>query len=203
MFYGAVRILFRAIARPLFAFRVEGVESVPREGPGVVVALHRSWLDPVAIGGAFPRPVRFLVRGRVYERWWARWFYRAMGAIPVGDGAPGIAALRGALRRMREGEIVGVFPQGTIRANGAMGPLYPGAALLAVHGRGPVIPVAIRGSSRAWPHGRRLPRRAPVAVKIGDPIPPPTRGPGGSLEEMLLRIEGALRALAEDAEVRA
>ena len=61
LFYRLARGLFRIVALPMFRFRVEGAERVPREGPGVVVAPHRSWLDPACVAGACPRPVRFLM----------------------------------------------------------------------------------------------------------------------------------------------
>src|SRR5262245_1179736 len=194
MFYGTVRVAFRCFARPYFRFRVHGAERLPASGPGVVVALHRSWLDPAAVGAALPRPVRFLIMDRVYEKRWARWFYDRMGAIPVpaGGGKGSSPALRAALRSLRDGELVGVFPEGGVRADEDPNVVFPGAALLAVRGRAPLIPVAIRGSRAAWPRGRRLPRPARVAVEIGDPIAPPEGESPGAIDEMLRTLQRVL-----------
>jgi len=173
LFYCAVRAAFRVIAIPLFRFRVEGAEKVPPRGAGIVVALHRSWLDPACLGGASPRPVRFLMHQGVYHTWWGRWFYRRMGAIPVPvGGGPSTAALKAALRRLESGELLGIFPEGGIGGKGTDLSFFRGAAHLAVRCGAPVIPAEIEGSERAWPHGRKWPGPARVRVRFGLPIPP-------------------------------
>ena len=126
LFYRGVRAAFRVLAFPLFRFRVEGAENVPAEGPAIVAALHRSWLDPACVGGACPRPVSFLMHRDVYHVWWGRWFYRRMEAIPVPvGGGPSTAALRAALRRLEEGEVLGIFPEGGIGGRGTRPGFYP------------------------------------------------------------------------------
>lgn len=201
LFYRSARALFRILAWPMFRFRVEGLDRVPARGPAVVVAPHRSWLDPACVGGAFPRPVRFLIMESVYRRRWARWFYRGMASIPVrlDGGPPNVTALRGALRALRHGEVIGVFPEGRVAPEGRVGTLQPGAAMLAVRGRAPVIPVMIRGSTRAWPHGRRWPGPAPVSVSIGRALEPPAPSGGReAVDGFLDRIRQALDELADE-----
>ena len=202
LFYRSVRGLFRLLAVPVFGFRVEGVERVPMEGPAVVIAPHRSWLDPACVGGACPRPVRFLIMDTVYRRIWARWFYRRMRGIPVrvGGGPETLVALRGALRALRAGQLVGVFPEGRVMPEGPLQPFHAGAALLSVRGRAPVIPMVIRGSAKAWPRGRRWPRRAPVTVHVGRAIPPPSGRDRDEVERFGVRIEAALKDLFESVE---
>ncbi len=201
VFYRSVRGLFRLLAVPLFRFRVEGCERVPVEGPAVLVVPHRSWLDPACVGGACPRPVRFLIMDTVYRRIWARWFYRRMRGIPVrvGGGPETMAGLRGALRVLRAGEVVGVFPEGRVMPPGPLQPLHAGAALLAVRGQAPVIPMVIRGSAKAWPRGRRWPGPAAVSVHVGQAIPPPSERGREAVDLFLVRIAAALDALAESA----
>jgi 1-acyl-sn-glycerol-3-phosphate acyltransferase len=202
LFYRVARGLFRIVALPMFRFRVEGAERVPREGPGVVVAPHRSWLDPACVGGACPRPVRFLMIDTVYRRPAASWFYRRMQSIPVGaGGAPlTVTALRRALRALRDGQLIGVFPEGRVVSGGGLGPFHPGAAMLAARGGAPVIPVFIRGSSRAWPHGRAWPGPARVSVRFGPAIAPPGQSDRDAVEGFLERIREGLEALAEQGE---
>jgi 1-acyl-sn-glycerol-3-phosphate acyltransferase len=195
--YGIARALFRSFALPYFRFRVRGGSRVPATGPGVVVALHRSWLDPAAVGAALPRPVRFLIMDRVYEKPWARWFYDRMDVIPVpaGGGRGAASALRTALRTLRDGGLVGVFPEGGVRPEGEPEVVFPGAAMLSARSGAPVIPVTIRGSRAAWPQGRRFPRPRRVSVEIGLPIPPPAPGASASTEEMVRVIESVLREM--------
>ena len=202
LFYRSMRALFWVVAPPMFRFVVEGRERVPRSGAAVVVAAHRSWLDPACVGGAFSRPVRFLIMESVYRKRWATWFYRRMGGIPVGvgGGALTVGALRGALRALQRGELIGVFPEGRVVAEGPLGELYGGAALLAVRAPAPVIPVVIQGSARAWPRGRRCPRPARVRVRIGEAISPPAARDREALTRFLARIREGLDALAREAE---
>lgn len=191
--YGLVRRSFLVAAAPLFRFRVHGRERVPSTGPGIVVALHRSWLDPPCLGGACPRPLSFLTLRSVYQKPWGRWFYRRMGALPVDpDGSTSLRSLREAMRRLQRGGLLGVFPEGRVVAGGIQGTIHPGAAVLSVRTGAPVIPAMIRGSARAWPHGRRYPLPAPVQVDFGPPISPPAASGEKAVQEMLQRIEDNL-----------
>jgi len=193
MFYRLVRRLFLLGAAVLFRLRVEGAERLPPSGPAIVVAAHRSWLDPACVGGACRRPVRFLIMESVYANRWARWFYRAMGTIPVGAGAASSAsALRGALRALARGEVVGVFPEGRVWPAESPGPVQPGAALLALRTGAPVVPLVICGSARAWPHGRRYPGPAAVRVRVGDALEPPPGAGRDAVDELSARIARAL-----------
>ena len=181
----------------MFRFKVEGLAHLPREGPGVVVAPHRSWLDPPCVSAALGRPVRFLIMERVYNRRWSRWFYRQMGSIPVrlGGGPVTVTALRGALRALRSGALIGIFPEGRVLPDGPLGRMHPGAAMLAIRAEAPVIPLVIDGSSRAWPHGRRWPGPAAVGVRIGEPIFPPAGKEREVVVEFMDRIRHALEEL--------
>ncbi len=199
LFYRFIRILFRIVALPMFRFRVRGLERVPRSGPVIVVAAHRSWLDPPCVGGAMPRPVRFLMINTVYHKRWASWFYRLMGAMPVSrGGTDSVIALRSALRMLKKGKVVGVFPEGRVITGEELGEVHPGAAMLACRTGAPVLPVLIRGSARAWPHGRKWPGPAPVSVHFGDPIPVERDGRREAVSLLLARIENALTGLGSE-----
>jgi 1-acyl-sn-glycerol-3-phosphate acyltransferase len=200
LFYRFIRFTFRVLARPMFRFRIEGAENLPAAGPGVVVAPHRSWLDPACIGGACPRPVRFLIIDRVYQHPWARWFYRSMQSIPVtaGGGPLTVTALRGALRALRNGQLIGVFPEGGVYSSDRPGSLHPGAAMLAARGGAPVIPIFIEGSAEAWPHGRSWPGPGRVRVRIGRALDPPEGHDREALREFLARIEARLEQLGRE-----
>jgi 1-acyl-sn-glycerol-3-phosphate acyltransferase len=193
-FYRVARATFRVLALPLFRFSVEGAERIPATGPAIVAALHRSWLDPACVGGACPRPVYFLMQRDVYHKPWGRWFYRRMGAIPVPvGGTPSVAALKAAVQCLEEGAVLGIFPEGGIGGKGSRTALYRGVAYLAVRCGAPVIPAAIHGSARAWPHGRNWPAPARVRVRFHAPLDPPT-GLGGTeaVDDLMRRTRLAL-----------
>jgi 1-acyl-sn-glycerol-3-phosphate acyltransferase len=195
-FYRAARRLFLIIAAPMFRFKVVGRDNVPPAGAAVVVAPHRSWLDPACVGAAIERPIRFLILDRMYHKPWARWFYRSMHSIPVQrGGAASLSALRQALRCLERGELVGIFPEGRVLSDWREGGIHPGAAMLALRTGAQIVPVGIHGSANAWPHGRALPGPARVSVQIGSPIDPPERHRRDAVELFTRRIEEAIRAL--------
>ena len=195
--YVLVRGAFLVLARGLFALELRGVEHVPASGAAILVASHRSWLDPALVGAACRRPVRFLILDRVYDWRAGRWFFRFMRTIPV-DSSPGRAlpAIRAALERLRAGEVIGIFPEGRVFPEERPGAWRQGVALLALKSGAPLVPVAIRGSGHAWPRGRRLPRRAPVQVDVGEPFTVRAdEGGRGGVERAAERIRAVLTEL--------
>lgn len=187
-----VRCLFLTIARPIFRLRIEGTEKLPGSGPAILVANHRSWLDPPLLGAASARPVHFLILEDVYHKRWARWFYRWMRTIPVStDTKRSMSAVREALRRLRAGKVIGIFPEGRVFTRERPGKFRPGVALLARRSGAPIVPVHIRGSAEAWPRGRAWPRPAQVTVRVGTPIGPGETGPHAA-KDLIGRIEAAL-----------
>jgi 1-acyl-sn-glycerol-3-phosphate acyltransferase len=199
--YRLVRLLFRAVAAPMLRFKVEGAENIPNTGAAVITAAHRSWLDPACVGGASPRVVRFLIVDTVYHKPWARWFYRMMGAIPIAQSGSGsIGAMRKALRILRRGELIGIFPEGRVVREGEKGEYHAGAAMLAERTGAPVIPVGISGSARAWPYGRALPGPGRVGVIIGKALCAQRPAGADDVGEMTGRIEKAIAELQREAE---
>jgi 1-acyl-sn-glycerol-3-phosphate acyltransferase len=199
--YSLVRWVFLVLARAWLRFRVVGFERIPAAGPTVIVASHRSWLDPPCIVGACPRAVSFLILDTIYARPWARWLYSAVRAIPVSnDGRGAIAGTREALRRLGAGGVVAVFPEGRVFRDDAPGRLRPGAAMLALRAQACVVPVHIQGSAEAWPRGAALPRRRPIVVHVGPPLDTAGRG-HETVDALTARIGERLEELARSASV--
>ena len=171
-FYGTVRTLFQPIGKTFLRLQVEGLERLPKTGPAIVAANHVSWLDPIVVGAAFPRPIRFLIARSVYERTWTRWFYANMRTIPVDRASRDPGWLRSALRALAAEEVVGVFPEGAGLASGPVRDAKPGAGLLACMSGAPFVPAAVIGTREAWPPHRKLPRPGSVRVRFGEPYRP-------------------------------
>ncbi len=161
----------RALLRPLFCFRVEGIERFPA-GPAVLVANHPSALDPLFLAAAVPERMLFLAAAEFFALPAVGWAMRTYGCIPVRRGEADSAAVRGALLALADGRKVAIFPEGRISPQPAPG--HRGAALLASRAGVPVVPVAIVGTGRVFPLGARFPRPGRVVVRIGPPIPPPS-----------------------------
>lgn len=190
------------LLRAGFGLRIEGSHLLPAVGPVLLAANHLSFLDPVVLQAALPRPIHYLMTARLHDdrRW--RWLYRLFDTLPVASGSANFRTLAAAAARLQAGEVVGVFPEGGISRDGVLGPFRPGVALLGLRVGVPVHPVAIRGTREALPPGSFRPRRARVLLRVGPPLPPPSTGGApatpAEAEAWIERIREAVRAIAAD-----
>lgn len=180
--------LLRVVARPAFfpyaRFDISGVENIPDEGPAIIVANHRSYFDPVAVGLTVMqsgRPLRFLGKKEVFDAPVVGPLARAMGGIRVDRGSHSAAdSLREAARALHAGDIVAVMPQGTIpRGSAFFDPVLKGksgAARLAASTRAPVVPIGLWGTERVWPRSAKLPNVLNLTnpprlrLRVGPPV---------------------------------
>jgi 1-acyl-sn-glycerol-3-phosphate acyltransferase len=170
--YRLLRGAVRPLVRRLFALRVDGLEQVPATGPVIVAANHHNYLDGVVLAVALPRPITFLVMPRVYRASPLHpVLHRSIGSIELQVERPDPVALRTALRRLEEGQVVGIFPEGPWSREGRLVEGQPGVALLALRSGVPVVPAAIQGTFQAL-RGRpaHVPRPHPIAVRFGAPL---------------------------------
>lgn len=197
-FYRALRII-SPLPRWYFHFRVRGSEHVPPAGPCVIAANHASYFDPIALAMASPRQVRFIMDRGYYERRSIHWVCRGTGAIPVENDPRDFGSLRRALLALRQGAVLGIFPEGGRSDDGSLQPGKPGAALLALRAGVPLVPAGIVGTFAAFSRHHRLPRRSPVSVRFGEPIrfPADWRGTAAKnhLEQATAILMGEILAL--------
>jgi 1-acyl-sn-glycerol-3-phosphate acyltransferase len=182
-------------------FDVRGSEHVPTSGGAVVCSNHVSYLDFTFLGlAALPRRrlVRFMAKASVFGHWFAGPFMRAMQHIPV-DRAAGAAAFDAAVRALKDGQVVGVFPEATISQSFTVKPLKAGAARMAMDAGVPIIPAAVWGGHRVATkkHPVDLTRGRAVTVLLGEPIVP---GPGETPVALLARTRTAMEALLDEAQ---
>lgn len=170
--YGRTRLATWPLRRLWLDIDVEGMANVPETGPAILAANHLSFLDSMLLMYETPRRVTFLGKAEYLDSRWTRRLFPAAGMIPVDRSGRGIAqSLRQALGRLADGEVVGIFPEGTRSRNGLLHRGHPGVAHLALRSGAPILPVGIIGTDRVQPPGQRLPRRsAPVTVKFGAPV---------------------------------
>jgi putative phosphoserine phosphatase/1-acylglycerol-3-phosphate O-acyltransferase len=178
--------LIRPFAHPLLSpirIEVEGVERIPSEGPCIVAANHRSYLDPVVlatIAARRGRKLRYLGKKEVFDAPVIGQLARALNQIRVERGTGNAAPLRQAEDALARGEAIGIFPQGTIpRGREFFEPRLKGktgVARLALSTGVPVIPVAMWDNEKIWPRSSRVPRlgelalRHPVRARVGEPM---------------------------------
>jgi len=187
------RVTLGNFLRVVAPLRNYGVERVPLEG-GVVLALnHFSWVDPPVFGAACPRPVYYMAKAEAHGIPGLGQLMRSFGAFSVRRGESD----REAVRRMREvvgeGKVLGLFAEGTRQLSGVPGEVKPGASMVALQERVPVVPAAVHGSQH-W----RLGNFQPVSVAWGEPMRfdgLPRNGRG--YREASAEIERELRRLWE------
>jgi 1-acyl-sn-glycerol-3-phosphate acyltransferase len=192
------------VARTLFAaqglkIRMRGLENVPRSGGAVMAINHTGYFDFTyagLVGVKVGRLVRFMAKKSIWSNPVAGPLMRGMHHIPV-DRAAGTESFATALRALRGGEVVGVFPEATISRSFELKDFKSGAARLAQDAGVPLVPVTIWGSQRVWTKGqpRRMGRHGiPLLISVGAPIPV---APGDDVTEVTERMKAAMQALLD------
>jgi 1-acyl-sn-glycerol-3-phosphate acyltransferase len=147
---------------------------VPRRGPLLAVSNHISYFDPPLIGAFFPRAVQFMTLAELFRKPWSARFFRALGSFPVDRSKPDARAAREAVRRIKAGGCVVIFPEGGIRKGEksileGSEELKEGAALVALMAEAPIQPVIIEGARQLYEKKNWL-RRPKIRIIFGAPF---------------------------------
>jgi len=150
-------LLVRGVLQPFFHiyFRMRrlGLEHVPKSGPVIFAANHRSFLDPFVIGTLTRRPVYYVAKKELFAHPVTGWLLNRLGAFPIDRGAADQQAMETARRILERGDCVVIFPEGTRTRPGPLGHARRGVGRLALQTGAPVIPVAVLGTEairRGW-----------------------------------------------------
>ena len=178
MFYWVMKnVLVGPWLRLAFRPWTKGVENIPSSGPAILASNHLAVIDSFVLPLVLDRQVQFLgksdyftgggVRGRMVAG-----FMRGVGTIPVdrSGGKASEAALRTGLRVLADGDLFGIYPEGTRSPDGRLYRGKTGVARLALESGAPVIPVAMVGTDVAQPLGRSIPKPMPIGIVIGEPL---------------------------------
>jgi 1-acyl-sn-glycerol-3-phosphate acyltransferase len=199
-----MRFLAWLLIHTIYRVEKRGLEHIPEEGPCVVVCNHVSYVDAVVISACVRRPIRFVIDHRIFATPVLGFIFRTMRAIPIApakqDAALKEKAFADVARALREGEIVGIFPEGKLTDTGEMNPFRPGIERIVAETPVPVIPLALRGLwgsffSRAV-NGRAMRRWrgmfSRIALVAGPPVPP-ERVDDDALYDVVLALRGERR----------
>ena len=151
-----------------------GLEHAPRKGPVIFVANHSSFLDPWYLAALYLlqfREIRYMTTTHwYYKNWFWKSFLYLSGCFPVRPGNISPSTIKRALKILKRGGVVGIFPEGAITYDGELQEFNPGACYLAMKANAPIIPVAICGTFRAFPRQQRFPRPRKIKFIMGKPI---------------------------------
>jgi 1-acyl-sn-glycerol-3-phosphate acyltransferase len=170
MLYAIAHPLVWLFARLFFRLKVIGEENVPRTGGVIVAANHNSFLDIPLIGCALTRRADNMAKEELYRNPIVAAFFRALGGFSVRRKGNDRAALDEAVRRLRAGHLLVLYPEGTRSMDGRLRAPKAGIGMLVARTGAPVVPACIEGTDRAFPPGKRWIRPARVTITFGRPI---------------------------------
>ena len=150
-----------------FGLRVTGSENIPVRGPFVIVANHTSVFDGFILVSIIKLKITFLSATYLFKTNFYGYILRGIGAVPVKRDGNDIQALRKSFKVLKNGGILGIFPEGRITKKENDSSVKAGAAYLAAKTKVPILPIAIRGADKALPVGKKCPKFSRIEVRIG------------------------------------
>ncbi|MFJ7973928.1 lysophospholipid acyltransferase family protein [Psychrobacillus sp. NPDC096389] len=187
--YSFAKTVVYGILKPIYRFEVIGADKFPKEGGILLCSNHIDNLDPPVVGINAPRPVNFMAKEELFHLPLLKSILPGVRAFPVKRGMSDRDALRRAIKLLKDGEVVGLFPEGTRSKDGQLGKGFSGAGFFALRGEANVVPCAIVGPYKPF---RRL------KVVYGDAIDmQPYRERKASAEEVTEVIMAHIAELLE------
>jgi 1-acyl-sn-glycerol-3-phosphate acyltransferase len=161
-----------------YGLRIFGKQNVPQRGGLLIISNHQSYLDPPMVGLAMWRPIHYVARSTLFRSRWFAWLIDSLGAVPIDQDSCGADGIKLALRLLKAGKAVLVFPEGARTSDGRIQPLKPGIVALLRRAKMPILPVGIAGAYELWPIRRPMPKLAPlivpgnsrITIVVGQPI---------------------------------
>ena len=160
-FYRVLIAILRPLVHVIFPHRVTGVENIPKDGPVLLCSNHVSMLDPVFIACAVKREIRFISKKELFDNKFLGPILTKMGMFPVNRGGTDMAAMRTCMGILKEGGVLGIFPQGHRWRKDENRELQSGAAVMALRSRVPVIPIHVEAPVKPFRF---------IRVRVGAPV---------------------------------
>lgn len=160
---------FGAAYRTFFGLRVIGNENLIKAGPVLIASNHQSFLDPPLIGNLYQTEMVYFARKSLFKGF-GKWLYPQWNAIPIDQEKPDTSSMKAAIRNLKEGRRVLVFPEGQRTLDGSINEAAPGIGMIAAKAGVPIQPVRIFGADKALPRGSGKISLARITVKVGPPI---------------------------------
>ncbi|HEY4552744.1 MAG TPA: lysophospholipid acyltransferase family protein [Bacillaceae bacterium] len=162
-FYLFARAIVKSVLKPLYRIETAGIEHFPKEGAVLLCSNHIDNLDPPVVGLTAPRPVSFMAKEELFRSPFMNKLMTSIRAFPVKRGMSDREALRTGLKILKEGHVLGLFPEGTRSKTGELGKGLAGAGFFALRSEASVVPCAVIGPYKPF---------RKVRVVYGPPIDP-------------------------------
>jgi len=188
-------------ARDRFQFRITGLEKLPPHGPFLLCPNHQAYLDPIFLASALPYSLfrdHFSVgTSEIFGQGIMNWVARSLKIVVVDPDANLVPAMRAGAYGLRRGKMLLLFPEGERSIDGPPKVFKKGAAILSIHMKVPIYPVALDGFYEAWPRGKPFQGFKPLRMAIGDPIYPPPLGkdPEATYDALTRELKARLMAM--------
>ncbi|MDP5226222.1 MULTISPECIES: lysophospholipid acyltransferase family protein [Arthrobacter] len=178
MFYWLMKnIIIGPLVKTLFRPWVKGLDNIPREGAAILASNHLSFSDSIFMPLEVPRPVTFLAKSEYFTGTGLKGrlvaaFFRMTNQLPMdrSGGTASSLSLGAGADVLRQGELLGIYPEGTRSPDGRLYRGKVGVARLALECRVPIIPVAMIGTDQVQPIGKRVPNIRRIGVIFGEPL---------------------------------
>ena len=170
MVYFIFKSIFFAILKIWCRMETFGVENLPKTGGFILASNHLSYADPPAVGVNCKRRLNYMAKEELFSKPLIAWWLNSVGCIPVKRNSGDLSALREAIRRLRAGEGLLLFPQGTRIQGGRKLEPHSGIGFLAAKLGVPVIPACVIGTDKVLPRGTKFIKPAKVSVCFGKQI---------------------------------
>ncbi len=195
-FYTLVQTGSRIVGVHLFSLRGLDRHLMDLDGGALVLCTHQSTLDPVMVGLSYNGRLNYLARKTLFNNAIFSWVISTLDAIEVDRDRSGLSGLKETLKRLKRGEKVLIFPEGTRSEDGKLQPLKRGFISVARRAEVPLIPIAVAGAYDALRRGAKLPSCVPLKLAVGQPIP---AADVAQLDDdaLILAVESRLRACFE------
>ena len=170
MLYSFFRLAAFLTLKTVFGLQVFDKKNIPKKGGFILASNHTSYLDPIVLGAACPRKLNFMAKQELFSHPLFSWYFSQLKAFPVKRNAIDLSALKEAIRRIKNGGGLLLFPEGRRMSDGASAEAHGGVGFLAVKLDVPVIPAFVRGTEAAMPKGTKFIRPGRISVRFGRQI---------------------------------
>ena len=202
LLYRLIQLTIKVVLKINGSLKVYGTENVPKKGGVIIASNHISYLDPPLVGAVLPRIATFLARKGLFDVPVLGWMIKR-AAFPIDRENPKPSSIKEAVRRLKKGESIVLFPEGKRSETGELTEARRGVDVIAKISKAAIVPTLLVGSDKALPFKAKWLKRADISVVFGKPIyykkPGESDDPDGQVQDNNgSSIMGAIEELKKD-----